>query len=348
MSKVKDYADPLKKAKELGVKIPEGGIVESATKSGGVIQIVVRLSPEKTEETRVDKHGKWVERKFNGVVHSDDGEPSGFLYRINGSYREVWHKNGKEHRDGDLPAVLERKDDGRISGQTWKQDGLEHRLGNPSSTQQDSREYWEHWSIKGNSHRENGPSNLSVYADGTVHQHFSREGKTFREDGKPTKAFFYPNGKPEYLEWVTETKQTTDYTRDGKPYRVNFYDNGQVKGEIWSDKNGYTVKARKYYDDGSVQEKQGVGEEWLYFNKGEDFSCTPYEKAEDYSQWTSKSPTVVDNDPKQAALKQAIFTPSPKASKIDHSECSKPGCSESVTRNGSTFTRACSNHGGGK
>lgn len=62
--------------------------------------------------------------------------------------------------------------------------------------------------------------------------------------------------------------------------------------------------------------------------------------------WKPKFKEAVND--KKAVLQQAIFTAQPKAdAKLNRSECSKPGCSESVTRNGKTFTRACSNHGGG-
>ena len=50
----------------------------------------------------------------------------------------MWYKNGKRHRDGDLPAII--TSDGRIS--YWKK-GSRHRMNGPAVVRGIFTEYWE-------------------------------------------------------------------------------------------------------------------------------------------------------------------------------------------------------------
>ena len=59
-------------------------------------------------------------------------------------------KNGKRHRDNDLPAI-EYKDGSR----EWYQDGKLHRIGGPAYEDIDGTKYWYYYNMP---HRLDGPA----------------------------------------------------------------------------------------------------------------------------------------------------------------------------------------------
>jgi hypothetical protein len=123
----------------------------------------------------------------------------GQLHRIDGPAVEYvdgekqWWVNGKLHRDGDLPAVI-KYEDGKLSYEGWFENGLEHRIGSPSSifytdgikpntfwrvngeNHRDGdlpaverySDYIFEWWINGKFHRETGPASCLIDEDGNV------------------------------------------------------------------------------------------------------------------------------------------------------------------------------------
>ena len=77
-----------------------------------------------------------------------------------------WYKNGKLHRDDDLPAVIWKE-----GTQEWYQHGLRHRENNPAIIRKDSLYAW--W-LNGNCHREDGPAITHVYGSyqNVFHEYF--------------------------------------------------------------------------------------------------------------------------------------------------------------------------------
>lgn len=82
----------------------------------------------------------------NGIVHSFNDEPSAFI-----SNTKYWHKNGRRHRDNDLPAIIRANGD-------------------------------KHWFINGKYHRDNDRPAI-VYANGD--QYWYQHDKLHRENDKP-------------------------------------------------------------------------------------------------------------------------------------------------------------------
>jgi len=96
---------------------------------------------------------KWYR---NGKTHRDDDLPA--VERSNGY--KAWYKNGKLHRDGDLPAVS--WSDGSKS---WWKNGNRHRDGDlPAIVQTNGAKEW--W--KNNKKHRDGDLPAVVWADGGI------------------------------------------------------------------------------------------------------------------------------------------------------------------------------------
>ena len=78
----------------------------------------------------LDKSTVWYK---DGKVHRDDDLPA--YVASNGD--EVWYKDGEVHREHDLPAVKYR--DGELQ---WLKRGKRHRLGGPAVVMTDGEKYW--------------------------------------------------------------------------------------------------------------------------------------------------------------------------------------------------------------
>lgn len=100
-----------------------------------------------------DNYGKTVckEWRKEGKLHRDGDLPA--VEYIRGS--KQWWKNGVPHRDGDLPAVIYAN--GR---KEWWKHGKRHRDNGPAL--EDSK--GKYWFKEGKRHRDNGPA--IEYADG--------------------------------------------------------------------------------------------------------------------------------------------------------------------------------------
>lgn len=87
-----------------------------------------------------------------------------------------WYKNGKLHRDDDLPAVIWKE-----GTQEWYQHGLRHRENNPAIIRKDSLYAW--W-LNGNCHREDGPAITHVYGSyqNVFHEYFILGVKLTQEE----------------------------------------------------------------------------------------------------------------------------------------------------------------------
>lgn len=72
--------------------------------------------------------------------HSFDDRPA-VIYN-NGSSR-YWYRNGKLHRDGDMPAIIISDDT-----QYWYKNGLLHRHGKPAIVESDGHAVWYQDGIK--------------------------------------------------------------------------------------------------------------------------------------------------------------------------------------------------------
>ena len=106
----------------------------------------------------------------NGVLHSFDDKPAETKHGA-----QWWYKNGKVHRDGDLPAIIWT--DGT---KEWCKNGRPHRNNDlPALIQDDGTQVW---CKKGLFHR-NGDKPAIIYLSGT--QIWFKNGKYHRDNDKP-------------------------------------------------------------------------------------------------------------------------------------------------------------------
>ena len=96
----------------------------------------------------------------NGVEHRDGDLPAVIHYRKDGIYSysyKAWYRNGVKHRDGDLPAVIHHYLRGNLSFEVWYRNGVTHSL------------WFEAWYRNGVKHRDGKlPAMIIHCADGTT------------------------------------------------------------------------------------------------------------------------------------------------------------------------------------
>lgn len=144
-----------------------------------------------TEWMIESKDGKeWFK---DGKRHRDNDLPA-----VETAYSIQWWKNGKRHRDNDLPAQIEIR--GKEKYEHWWINGKRHREGD-KPTQLKIGEYgFEIYHKNGKLHREGDkPASMSI----SGHRWY-KNGKRHRENGP---AVIYQNGKKEY--WI-EGKYLTE------------------------------------------------------------------------------------------------------------------------------------------
>jgi hypothetical protein len=97
---------------------------------------------------------------------------------------QYWYKNGKYHRDNDLPALILANGD-----QYWCKDGKQHRDNNdlPAVICVNGSQ---HWYKNGNRHRDNDLPSM-IYSNGR--QHWYKNGLKHRDNDLP--AVIYSNGE---------------------------------------------------------------------------------------------------------------------------------------------------------
>jgi antitoxin component YwqK of YwqJK toxin-antitoxin module len=112
-----------------------------------------------------------------------------YSYRLYSDGNQEWYKNGKLHREGDLPAII-------YSGgtQIWYKNGKQHREGDlPAFINVDGRQ---EWYKNGERHREN---DLPAIIDANNSQEWYKHGVRHREGDLPAiidgSQFWYKNGR---------------------------------------------------------------------------------------------------------------------------------------------------------
>ena len=164
---------------------------------------------------KIDYHGKekWVK---NGKIHRDNDLPA--IISANGT--RIWYKDGEQHRDNDLPAVI--NPDG---SQAWFKDGKRHRDNDlPAVIHADgSEEWWKNNKV----HRDNDLPAL-IEADRT--QSWYQNGKAHRDNDLPAVVktnglrFWYKNNKlhrDNNLPAIIYEDGTEEYWKDGN--FISFY-----------------------------------------------------------------------------------------------------------------------------
>jgi hypothetical protein len=107
-------------------------------------------------------------------------------YIITSSETQAWYKNGKYHRDNDLPAIIQSNGD-----KYWYKDGLMHRDNDlPAVVLSNGNKFWYQY---GKYHRDN---DLPAIALLNGNQHWYQNGKLHRENNMP--AVIWPDGTQFY------------------------------------------------------------------------------------------------------------------------------------------------------
>jgi ribosomal protein L25 (general stress protein Ctc) len=138
-------------------------------------------------KSQLDESGRDIYKKIclHYQPHSVDDLPAEITCE-----NQYWYKEGKIHREGDLPALI--YSDGT---QKWYKEGILHRDGDLPAVIYCENQYWYK---EGKIHRE-GDLPALIYSDGT--QKWYKEGRVHREGDLP--AVIYWNGDQE---WYKEGK----------------------------------------------------------------------------------------------------------------------------------------------
>jgi hypothetical protein len=137
----------------------------------------------------LDKSGEYIYNKIclHHNPHSIDDLPI-----INCHAHQEWYKEGKYHRDGDLPAVIYA---GR--SQEWWKKGKLHRDGDlPARIYAGGAK---HWYKEGRIHRD---GDLPAVIDQGGHQHWYKEGRIHRDGDLPAR--IYTDGS---MGWYKEGRE---------------------------------------------------------------------------------------------------------------------------------------------
>lgn len=137
-----------------------------------------------------DKYNKEMWYR-NGKLHRDNDLPA--LIRHNGNL--LWYQNGKLHRDNDEPAVIQS-----VGSQVWYQNGKKHRDNDLPSVININCSVWYQ---NGEKHRDNDLPAI-VYKNGV--KIWYRNGKLHRDNDLPAKIFAGGN----HLMWYQNDKLHRD------------------------------------------------------------------------------------------------------------------------------------------
>ena len=143
-------------------------------------------------------------------------EEDNILETINSAENQLWYKNGKLHRDNDLPA-----ENWKNGSQKWYKNGKQHRDNDmPAVISKDGNQYWYK---NGKFHRDNDLPAV-IYSNGRKEWH--QNGKLHRDNDLP--AMIYPDGTQVWwkdgkqhrdndLPAVIEANGTQEWWKNGKP-----------------------------------------------------------------------------------------------------------------------------------
>ena len=177
-----------------------------------------------------------------GKLHRDGDLPAKIGFWKDGTVRfEEFYKEGFQHRDGDLPAEVWYYSDGKVWYELFYKEGLQHRDGGLpakiyyySDGTVASESFYENWVLL---------RSIEYYADGTVkYKDFYKEGKLHRDAGLPAKIF---------------------YEKDGTVLKEEFYNKG-IRCHVLYDASGRQVPEIFYWKfSGTAME-----EDWLFEEEG--------------------------------------------------------------------------------
>lgn len=127
---------------------------------------------------------------------------------------ESWYKNGKRHRDNDLPAFIRYNKNGNILKQTWFRNGNLFRDNNQ-------------------------PTCIIFYESGELEeQKWENDRFTRRNNDQPCVISYYKNGNKKEEKWSVDFKrETLDENGNRKPDAILYNENGNIEREVWDENN---------------------------------------------------------------------------------------------------------------
>ncbi|UYZ34966.1 hypothetical protein OD350_22365 [Clostridium beijerinckii] len=166
---------------------------------------------------------------------------------------ETWFKNGKEHRDGDLPSYISYFQDGEIKQKIWRRDGIVYRADDKPTVEfyNGSRGTYEElqkfyagelkltnqlheleWHKDGKLGRNNDlPSVIDYYGTGELKaEQWFENGKRHRDSDLPSMICYHKNNSVDMKIWYRNGQIHRD---NDLPARIVYYKNGSIKAEYW-------------------------------------------------------------------------------------------------------------------
>lgn len=173
----------------------------------------------------------------NGKRHREDDLPAQIGYHGNKKVYEIWYKNDIQYREGESPSLIEYGDNENIIlGQAWT--GIASKIrdekGLPTTIYfyENGSKKEERWHKNDELNRDNDlPSRITYYENGREEEKiWYKDGLIHRDNDLPAKILYYKNGREEEKTWYKDG----EYHREGDlPAYISYYENGNKKEEIW-------------------------------------------------------------------------------------------------------------------
>ena len=217
-----------------------------------------------------------------GICYMNDegrGLPFVIYYHKNGKVgNKRWFKNGKNHREDDLPAWIEYYENGNKKEEQWYKDGELHRDNLPAWI-----EYYENRNKKTERWYQNGKRESSLenntYLPALIeyYENENVKGKTWYKNGKcqsyikeniylPALISYHKNGIEKYIMWFDDGKEHSFCniplivrSETGQIIKEVWYQNGKVHRDTF-DKNSLNKETHLpaliiYHENGKMEGK---------------------------------------------------------------------------------------------
>lgn len=228
-----------------------------------------KIYRENDKPNRIIKSDIWDEFEIQiwlnelGVIDErENGEASVIAYNDDSIKVKLWFKDGKLHRENDLPAAIcyDYYIDGKEAKKSWYKDGKLHRENDLPAVIDDISPF----------------TNLEAW---------HKDGFYYRESDKPAVICYDKQGNIEEKHWVNEDGWVCQRDSD-EPSTIEYYPNGNVKAEYYY-KNTEITHYIKYFSNGNIKKMTNYkkGETLLKeFYKNGKIKSIISQRSDDYNQ----------------------------------------------------------------
>lgn len=193
----------------------------------------------------------------NGVLHSPDNNTPSVKYGGAYSSTEEFHKEGKYHREGDLPAAITKNTKGEVENEEYYKNNERHRDGDKPALINKSGNYLEHTYYK----------HGLIHRDGDAPSHILFDGEQNKPIVERYHKFGVPhrdNGLPSVIE---HSSGNEEYHVHGERHR-----DGDLPAVITHRKGWMNNVSKEWYKNGILSREDGKPSKTLESPKDDGFS----------------------------------------------------------------------------